>query len=73
MTYNKYLTDAIVASTIERVVVDGVTVYKVRRPHKGEEVVGYQPSDCFSEQTPTEQAEQKSEDNNTEERNEDDN
>ena len=45
--YNKYLTDGIQNGTIKREEVDGVAVYKVRRPKKGEEVDGYTNfSDC---------------------------
>jgi len=40
-TYNKYLTDNIQEGIIKREEVDGVAVYKVRRPKKGEEVDGY--------------------------------
>jgi hypothetical protein len=40
-TYNKYLTDGIQDGTITEREVDGVRVYKVRRPKKGEEVDGY--------------------------------
>lgn len=40
-TYNKYLTDGIQDGTIKEEEVDGVRVYKVRRPNKSEEVDGY--------------------------------
>ena len=47
-TYNKYITDGIQDDTIIEEEVDGVRVYKVRRPKKGEEVDGYTNfSDCF--------------------------
>ena len=40
-SYNKYLTDNIQKGLIETKEVDGVTVYKVRRPKKDEEVIGH--------------------------------
>ena len=40
-TYNRYISDGIQDGTIKREEVDGVAVYKVRRPKKGEEVDGY--------------------------------
>ena len=40
-TYNKFITDGIQNGTIKEEEVDGVRVYKVRRPKKGEEVDGY--------------------------------
>ena len=46
-TYNRYLTDGIQNGTIQEEEVDGVRVYKVRRPKKDEEVDGYTNfSDC---------------------------
>jgi hypothetical protein len=41
ITYNKYITDGIQDGTIKEEEVDGVRVYKVRGPKKGEEVDGY--------------------------------
>ena len=41
MTFNKHITDGIQKGTIQEEEVDGVRVYKVRRPKKGEEVDGY--------------------------------
>ena len=40
-TYNRYISDGIQNGTIQEKEVDGVRVYKVRRPKKGEEVDGY--------------------------------
>ena len=40
-TYNKYINDGIQNGTIQEEEVDGVRVYKVRRPKKGEPVDGY--------------------------------
>ena len=40
-TFNKYITEGIKKGTIQEEEVDGVRVYKVRKPKKGEEVDGY--------------------------------
>ena len=49
MTYNKHITDGIQKGTITEEEVDGVRVYKVRKPKKNEEVDGYTNfSDTFA-------------------------
>ena len=54
MTYNKYLSDGIQDGSIKYREVDGVRVYGVRRPKKGEVVMGYRSmSNSGSEETPT--------------------
>ena len=51
-TYNKYINDGIQNGTIKEEEVDGVRVYKVRRPKKGEPVDGYTNfSDTFTKPT----------------------
>ena len=48
-TYNNYITEGIKKGTITEEEVDGVRVYKVRKPKKGEEVDGYTNfSDTFT-------------------------
>jgi hypothetical protein len=41
MTYNKYIIDGIQDGTITQEEVDGVRVYKVRKPKPNEEIVRY--------------------------------
>lgn len=54
-TYNHYVTEE--AQKQAGKGVDGVQVYKVRRPKKGEEVVGYNNiAESFAKQTETEKA-----------------
>lgn len=60
MTYNKYLTEGIQDGTIPYIMRDGIRVYKVRLPHKGEEVVGNISFSGWAEKlTPTQEAEVK--------------
>lgn len=60
LTYNKYLTDGIQDGTIPYIMRDGIRVYKVRLPHRGEEVMGHTSfSGWVEKQTPTQEAEVK--------------
>ena len=54
-SYNKYVTDGIKEGTIVTKIVNGVTVYEVRKPKRDEEVIGYMNlSDFLYKKTPTE-------------------
>ena len=56
-SYNKYITEGIQDGSIKESIVDGVRVYKVRRPKDEEEVVGYiNLSGFLCEKTITEQS-----------------
>lgn len=41
MTYNKYITQGIIDGSIKRKDVGGIPVYNIRKPKKGEVVIGY--------------------------------
>jgi hypothetical protein len=57
-TYNQYIQEGIENGTFEKIERDGVTLYKVRAPMDGEEVVGYSPSSAVGgKETLTERAE----------------
>lgn len=55
-TFNRRIQEGINNGTIKSREIEGVTVYFVEPPREGEEVVGYESSDCFSKDTPTERA-----------------